>query len=408
MENGNILISFRLERKEPSHMDSSREGRQTLKLLSSGHSLHSQPLPTLPFDLIPDILSRLQVKFLLQLRCVCKSWKSLISDPKFAKKHLRLSTMRSLHFVGYKQHSLGKYVLKSYPLHSILKNINTNFTQFEYFANNFDGDYLADSFRYFIDSCDGILCIGGSYKGLVILWNPSLRKFKELPLFEKPKVTHLRMSFGFGYDSFKENYKVIVVLHYLIRDSTGSDNWVHKSEVKVHTLGSNIWKNIHEFPFGVFPVARSGKFVSGTINWLASRQFHPCTRSIVSFDLAKESYQKISPPSYGGVDVCNMLTLGVLRDCLCLICGDDVWVIMKEYGKKESWNKLFTIPYMLYRGRYSIYTKVIYVFEDDQVLLKDLSDSALILYNSKNGTHKSINFIDIPEVCIESLIWPCS
>ncbi|XP_024633547.1 F-box/kelch-repeat protein At3g23880 [Medicago truncatula] len=337
----------------------SRESRQTLKLLSSGPSFHSQPLPTLPFDLIPDILSRLQVKFLLQLRCVCKSWKSLISDPKFAKKHLSVSTIRRLHFVNYEEGSLREYVLKSYPLHSNLASTNTNFTRFEYFANNFDGDYPRDSIRYFIDSCNGILCIGD----------------------------------------------------YFIHDRTGSDNLVRKSEVKVHTLGSNIWRNIQEFPFGVFPFGRSGKFVSGTINWLASRKFYPgCNHFIVSFDLAKESYQKLSPPSYGGANVGKMPTLGVLKDCLCLTCGDDVWV-MKQYGKKESWTKLFTIPYERDPNRFYMYAKVIYVFEDDEVVMLHILGALglnLILYNYKNGTLKSTNLKNNPEVCIESLIWPCS
>jgi hypothetical protein len=34
--------------------------------------------------------------------------------------------------------------------------------------------------------------------------------------------------------------------------------------------------------------------------------------------------------------------LGVLRECLCMISGHDVWV-MKEYGNKESLTKLFTV-----------------------------------------------------------------
>ncbi|RHN66454.1 putative F-box domain-containing protein [Medicago truncatula] len=53
-------------------------------------------LPSLPFDLVPEILCRLPVKSLLQFRCVCKSWKSLISDPKFAKKHLHMFTCQRL------------------------------------------------------------------------------------------------------------------------------------------------------------------------------------------------------------------------------------------------------------------------------------------------------------------------
>lgn len=126
--------------------------------------------------------------------------KSLISDPKISKKHLSVSTTRHLHFVSYKERSLCKYVLKSCPLHYVLTSINPNFTWFEYFANNFDGDYPPDNFRYFNDSCDGILRIGDGYKGLGILWNPSVRKFKELPLFEKLEVsTQIRNMFGFGY-----------------------------------------------------------------------------------------------------------------------------------------------------------------------------------------------------------------
>jgi hypothetical protein len=36
----------------------------------------------------------LPVKLLVQLRCLCKFFNSLISDPKFGKKHLQLSTKR--------------------------------------------------------------------------------------------------------------------------------------------------------------------------------------------------------------------------------------------------------------------------------------------------------------------------
>ncbi|KAK7259382.1 hypothetical protein RIF29_24989 [Crotalaria pallida] len=47
--------------------------------------------PLLIDDLIIEILSWLPVKSLLQFRCVCKTWKSLISNPNFVKLHLRRS-----------------------------------------------------------------------------------------------------------------------------------------------------------------------------------------------------------------------------------------------------------------------------------------------------------------------------
>jgi F-box interacting protein len=378
-------------------------------------SLQELPLPVLPLDVIPEILCRLPVKLLLQLRCVCKSWKSLISDPKFAKKQFRVSTTRNLHFLLYTYNS-GKYILTSYPIDSIFTNITTNFAQFEYSPNNFNGDYPRLNYYNFIDSCDGILCIADGYKGLVILWNPSIRKFKELSLFQKPNVcTHIHMSFGFGYDSSKDNYKVVVVLNYIMPDSIllGQNNWVYKTEVKVHTLGSGIWRSIQEVPFGGFPVPlmwRSGKFVSGTINWLFTKElFQVSSWFIVSFDLANESYQKILPPNFGGVDVCDLSALGVLRDCLCATTSsDEIW-IMKEYGNQDSWTKLFTIPYKRELTKSYVRAKAVYIFEDNQVLLKFIGDDLpLILYDPRSRTLKSTNFLDVPEVCVESLISPCS
>ncbi|KAK2406996.1 F-box/kelch-repeat protein [Trifolium repens] len=68
----------------------------------------------IPFDLVEEILCRLPVKFLLQLRCVCKSWNSLISHHKFAKKHLSMSTTRRLHIISYSK-PLRRPVVNSCP-----------------------------------------------------------------------------------------------------------------------------------------------------------------------------------------------------------------------------------------------------------------------------------------------------
>lgn len=48
----------------------------------------NRSLSNLPLDLIGSILSRLPVKCLLQLKRVCRAWRDLISNPKFAKYHL--------------------------------------------------------------------------------------------------------------------------------------------------------------------------------------------------------------------------------------------------------------------------------------------------------------------------------
>ncbi|MCI08204.1 F-box/kelch-repeat protein, partial [Trifolium medium] len=234
-------------------------------------------LPTLPFDLIPDILIRLPVKLLLQLRCVCKSWKSLISDPIFAKKHLALSTTYSLHCISYSDH---KYILKSYSRDtSVFTSIpQTQFPSFHYVY-------------YFVGSCNGILCLAVKDPDLVVirLWNPSIRKFKELPPISEPYIFDMWM-YGFGYDPTSDNYKVVVVLH------QHGDYTFSKTEVKVHTLGTDSWKSVSVFPFTDVYVQPSGQYASGTINWLVFTDTEQSQSFIASFDLGNECYQEVLLP----------------------------------------------------------------------------------------------------------------
>ncbi|KAI5411075.1 hypothetical protein KIW84_056282 [Lathyrus oleraceus] len=160
------------------------------------------------------------------------------------------------------------------------------------------------------------------------LWNPSIGKSNELPVLQKLHHRH-RVTYGFGYDSVTDNYKVVVI---------------EKTQVKVHTLGTKFWKNIGDFPKATDHEQKSGKYVSGTINWLAQRWPRSSPPFIVSFDLGNESYQEVLLPDNKEVND-NFMTLDVFADCLCMLCGHDIW-LMKEYGNKESWTKLFTISYL--------------------------------------------------------------
>jgi F-box interacting protein len=223
--------------------------------------------------------------------------------------------------------------------------------------------------------------------------NPSIRKFKELPPDENSRERlPLReiMMYGFGYDLVNDNYKVVSVLRVC---ECISGNFVKKDEVKVHTLGANSWKRIPMFPFVAVPIQKSGQCVSGTINWLVSKDTKKSQCFILSLDMRNDSYQKVLLPNDGKVDGCS-LHLSVLKDCLTVFCGDDVWV-MKEYGNNESWTKLFTISYR------PAFMKAIYIFKDEQVLLKPKEDwSGDYIFNNC--------FENTPEVCVESLISPCS
>jgi len=377
---------------------------------TSAGTLSSPSLPTLPSELVEEILCRLPVKILLQLRCICKSWKSLIlNDSTFAKKHLQHVKKR---LIVSSVDDSGELLFWDSSISSVFSNVsNSTVTQtqlncpisFNSLVRLLYGNNLE------ICSCHGILCfaIAGRY---AFLWNPSLRRYNILPPLENPEESDGSTSYlySFGYDHFNNNvYKVVAISHFQDKNK--------KNEVSVHTMGTGYWRRIHDFPYSRC-MPRSGVFVSGTVNWLAfdfSSSDTFC--DIVSLDLEKESYQQLLLPDFEK----NYWTLGVYNDCLCIFANSvmflDVWV-MKEYGIKESWTKLYTIPAMGNHD-FDTNTKVVYISEDDQFLIdfyeRTSSKMELGVYDPKNGTLKfpmiqNINGWMDPEIYAESLISPCS
>ncbi|KAK5804766.1 hypothetical protein PVK06_032417 [Gossypium arboreum] len=163
-----------------------------------------------------------------------------------------------------------------------------------------------------------------------------------------------------------------------------------------------------DFPFEVFS-NEAGKHVDGTLNW-AVFSGQDGDFSIVSLDLAWETYKEVTQPCYGdGVDE---RTLGVLDGCLCVLCSyrklyADVWV-MKEYGKRESWTKLVSIPYLPYE-RSEMFLTPVSVSKSGEILLR--YGVNILLYNPKKNMFRIpmfpydvISYIRQAEVYEESLV----
>lgn len=273
-------------------------------------------------------------------------------------------------------------------------------TELRYPSNN------RKRFDLIVGSCDGVLCFAVN-QSRVLLWNPCIGKSKTLPPLKNQRREGSYTIYGFGYDGFSGSYKVVAVFSYECDGNGGSNGY--KSEVKVLTLGTDSWRVIRGFP-SVVPLDESGKFVSGSVNWLASKSSYSSV--IVSLDLQKESFQEVLQPDYGDVAVLD-LTLGVLRDCLCVVAHGynllDVW-LMQDYGNRESWTKLFSFPCLETPGSFPC-VKALGLSEDDQLLLE--FGSKIVVYNTRDSTYETPQIQDInecvaSEVYIESLISPCS
>lgn len=81
---------------------------------------------------------------------------------------------------------------------------------------------------------------------------------------ENPKE-YGHTTYGFGYDSINDIYKVVAIFFYLC------DNGVVESQVKVHTLGANSWRLVQ----GDFPVPNGSslKFVRFHVMMIAMTFF---------------------------------------------------------------------------------------------------------------------------------------
>ncbi|KAL2459707.1 F-box/kelch-repeat protein [Forsythia ovata] len=326
------------------------------------------PIHTLPPEIIVEILSRLPVKSLLKFRCVSKSWLSLISSPQFIKTHLKIST-NDPNFTSHRimfTTSYPRFNLKNCTLRSLLYEPLTDAVSISYPRKH------SRRSVWVVGSCNGLICIAINEKDL-FLWNPSVRKSKKLPNVDVPMGQGFYIVYGFGFDETNEDYKVVGIFC-AFGNAGGYETMLHWS------------------------ASPGVGFSSG---W-----------DIVSLDVEREIYGMLEQPNYGEGGFASLL--GVLGGSVCVICDyqktrADVWVL-KEYGIKESWTKVVTIPYIDEPGRY-MYSIPLCILRNGEVLLA--LGSSYVVYNPKENSFrfpKISNADDFLEAntYIESLVSPAA
>ncbi|XP_073304195.1 F-box/kelch-repeat protein At3g23880-like [Primulina huaijiensis] len=222
-------------------------------------------------------------------------------------------------------------------------------------------------------SSNGLICILLGVKDL-ILWNPSTRKSKKLPpIGTNLKIYRHIVAYGFGFDEYKDDYNVVLIVR-LFEEERGYK----------YSLRTDSWKR------STSPGTSSG-FI-----W-----------EIICLDLESGVCGRLDQPDYGGSDIA--LTLGMLGGCLCILCYEidtrvDVWVL-KDYGVKGSWTKLFRFP-CIHRGGRFVFLKPLCMLPNGEILL--IFGRSLVLCNPAYGSFRvreATNF-DRVEIYVETLVSP--
>ncbi|XP_021766318.1 F-box/kelch-repeat protein At3g23880-like [Chenopodium quinoa] len=317
-------------------------------------------------DLVQEILMRLPAKTLLRCRCVCRSWYSLITNPDFILAHVCYNkAKRHLVLLRSFDHAEKKVRYKLCHDNEQLDEIMT-----------IDFPFVSKHHDYFrmVGCVNGLVCLSDDIVEVtdtLILWNPVIRRFLTLPELKLDvESTDLgRSVFGFGFDSSKNDYKVIRIVYLKNPDFEALQV---DAKIAIFRLSSSCWEVNGSASVPVLDTRQA--YVNGVIHWLAYNKL------IVGFDVKGEAFKDMMLPQT--LQDANISDLTIASWCdLLSVFENGYWSgklslwIMKDYGAPKSWVKQFVIEsFVMVRSLRS----------NGCVILQNIGGK-LVLYNAKTN-----------------------
>ncbi|KAM1229751.1 hypothetical protein TB1_039361 [Malus domestica] len=205
-----------------------------------------------PPELLFDILSRLPPKDLIRFLCVSKAWNAIIHHHHFIKAHLQ----RSIQTNSFRT--------------ILVRSIGSPSSDF--FSSAFDGSEtfwtpvkierpLKSPERYQILGCSihGVVCICNRLRTNIALWNPSIQKFKTIPLpaiEQQQPSSALHISLGFGIKNLPRNdFSTLNVYDTALVFSNGAEfdtpvDEDYSTVMELEVLGGSLCVSVHDWDTG--------------------------------------------------------------------------------------------------------------------------------------------------------------
>ncbi|KAL2468893.1 F-box/kelch-repeat protein [Forsythia ovata] len=307
---------------------------------------------SLPQDVIFQILLKLPTKSLLLVRCVSKSFASLISHHHFLKLVAYSAATGSCDGGTGDPRHLLYYESTDYTKQYISFHGATGFSLCKRLEAPFKSVH---GYLRLVGSSSGLICFFDTnyftYIGTVILWNPLIRKFQILPDTHRfhrftAKFSHTAVGFGFDHKIF--DFKVVQILH----------DWDYECEsgrqALVYGIKNESWRKIEVVvPCFMLKNWSSNVFVNGAVHWLAYTRTTADGRPncIMAFNISEEVFKVMQLPQDLELNFReSRLSPSVDEKSLAMFisysnnAGErwDMW-LMNEYGKVESWTRKYSI-----------------------------------------------------------------
>ncbi|EYU32646.1 hypothetical protein MIMGU_mgv1a020901mg [Erythranthe guttata] len=363
----------------------------------------------LPEELIEEILYFLPAKILLRLKCVSRSWNSLISSKSFIKEHAKKSSTdgnldRSKLMLNYDEsYKNVRYMrvfcqprsLVSCPIQNLLRKGDPVDTVLDSHRMKESGyDIQIDDVRI-LGSCNGLILISVNYSRKLFLWNPFTRKMRNIPhaaSFTRSEFLSVQpFTYSLGYDEYADDYKIVCII----------SDYAKPCQTHIYSSKNNTWKKIESFDKGVL-LDDTGKFVNGKLHWLAAKD--DGVREIFSLDLRKEKYEVVARPENYSKRVRPFLReLGGYLSLISLSSSVDdisVWVMMK-YGMRESWTKIWTSSKLDYPGKVICGASPLCLKKNGDITVA--FGNNVVVYNGGNVLRKSR--VDMLDGVIDSVVY---
>ncbi|KAL9240525.1 hypothetical protein vseg_014733 [Gypsophila vaccaria] len=236
----------------------------------------------LPHDLFTyEILARLPVKCLLQLKSVSKDWHSTVSSYEFASAHFKTRLPCSAVECLVIQVASKLYLF--YIQDKAVATLDYCLVKLE---PNFDD--LDENNVQLVGSCNGLVCLADSSSSsdYFYIWNPATYHSRKIsdPCFVS---CHCIVSWGFAHVSSVDDYKVVRIVQ---------DYDTLETTVRVFSFGSQKWKRVHNHGLDQslrLTKTSPGVLVNDSIYWIMVSRGQLEKRVVVRFNLNLEKFEEV-------------------------------------------------------------------------------------------------------------------